>query len=89
MRIVSSSPAIPTMGLDVLATQAVYRSLFEQAANGACVVWISEELDDLLAYAHRIAVMYGGRIAGIVRREDASRQMIGRWMAGADRGEAA
>jgi simple sugar transport system ATP-binding protein len=79
----------PTMGLDVLATQAVYRTLFQQAAGGACVVWISEELDDLLAYAHRIAVIYGGRFAGIIRREDASRQMIGRWMAGADRGEAA
>ena len=57
--------------------------------HGACVVWISEDLDDLLAYAHRIAVIYGGSIAGIVRREDASRQMIGRWMAGMDRGEAA
>jgi general nucleoside transport system ATP-binding protein len=79
----------PTMGLDVLATQAVYRSLFAQARNGACIVWISEELDDLLAYAHRIAVMHGGRIVGIVRREDASRQMIGRWMAGMGRGEAA
>jgi ABC-type uncharacterized transport system ATPase subunit len=79
----------PTMGLDVLATQAVYRSLFAQARDGACIVWISEELDDLLAYAHRIAVMHGGRIVGIVRREDANRQMIGRWMAGMGRGEAA
>jgi general nucleoside transport system ATP-binding protein len=79
----------PAMGLDVLATQAAYRSLFQQAAAGACVVWISEELDDLLAYAHRIAVIYGGRIAGIVRREDVSRQLIGRWMAGLDRGAAA
>jgi ABC-type uncharacterized transport system ATPase subunit len=42
-----------------------------------------------LAYAHRIAVMYDGRIAGIVRRQDASRQMIGRWLAGAGRGAAA
>ena len=79
----------PAMGLDVLATQEVYRSLFEQAAAGACVVWISEELDDLLAYAHRIAVIYGGRIAGIVRQEEADRQIIGHWMAGMDRGAAA
>ena len=79
----------PAMGLDVLATQAVYRSLFEQAAAGACVVWISEELDDLLAYAHRIAVIYGGTIAGVVRRRDATRQIIGRLMAGMDRGAAA
>ena len=79
----------PTMGLDVLAAQAVYRALFEQAAAGACVVWISEELDDLLAYAHRIAVIHGGSIAGIVRRRDASRQTIGHWMAGVERGAAA
>jgi len=79
----------PTMGLDVLGTRAVYRALFEQAAAGACIVWISEELDDLLVYAHRIAVIYNGRIAGIVRRKNASRQSIGRWMAGMDRGEAA
>jgi simple sugar transport system ATP-binding protein len=72
----------PTMGLDVLASQAVYRSLFDQARAGACVVWISEELDDLLSYAHRIAVIHAGRFADIVRRENADRQKIGRWMAG-------
>ena len=53
------------MGLDVLAAQAVYRELFRHAARGACVVWISEDLDDLLSYAHRIAVIYDGQIAGI------------------------
>jgi general nucleoside transport system ATP-binding protein len=72
----------PTMGLDVLATRAVYSNLFKQAADGACVVWISEELDDLMRYAHRIAVIFNGRIAGVVRREDANRQMIGQLMAG-------
>jgi general nucleoside transport system ATP-binding protein len=74
----------PTMGLDVLATQAVCRALLQQAAEGASVVWISEELDDLLAYAHRIAVIHGGRLAGIVEQQTADRQMIGRWMAGLD-----
>ncbi len=72
----------PTMGLDVLATQSVYRELFRQAADGACVVWISEELDDLMSYAHRIAVIHDGEIAGIVRRDEADRQTLGRWMAG-------
>jgi len=70
------------MGLDVLAAQAVYRELFRHAAAGACVVWISEELDDLMSYAHRIAVMHDGAIAGIVRRDAADRQALGRWMAG-------
>ena len=46
------------------------------------MVWISEDLDDLLSYAHRIAVIHDGAIMGIVRREDADRQTLGRWMAG-------
>ncbi len=72
----------PTMGLDVLAAEAVYRELFRHAADGACVVWISEELDDLTNYAHRIAVMHQGEIVGIVRRDEADRQRLGQWMAG-------
>jgi general nucleoside transport system ATP-binding protein len=72
----------PTMGLDVLAAQAVYREMFRHAAQGASVVWISEELDDLLSYAHRIAVIHDGRIAGIARQQAADRQLLGRWMAG-------
>ncbi|MDN3273112.1 ATP-binding cassette domain-containing protein [Frankia sp. RB7] len=72
----------PTMGLDVLATQAVYREMFRQATEDACVVWISEELDDLLSYAHRIAVIHAGEIMGITRREAADRRTLGRWMAG-------
>jgi hypothetical protein len=39
-------------------------------------------MDDLLRYAHRIAVLYGGRIIGIVERHNATRQLLGRWMAG-------
>jgi simple sugar transport system ATP-binding protein len=72
----------PTMGLDVLAAHAVYREMLRQAAAGVCVVWISEELDDLLSYAHRIAVIHDGAIMGIVGREAADRQALGRWMAG-------
>nr|QDF36920.1 ATP-binding cassette domain-containing protein [Bradyrhizobium symbiodeficiens] len=72
----------PTMGLDVLATQAVYREMFRHAAGGACVIWISEELDDLVSYAHRIAVIHNGKIMGLVRREEADRQTLGRWMTG-------
>lgn len=78
----------PTMGLDVSATQAVYAELFRHAEHGACVVWISEDLDDLLNYAHRIAVLHDGRITGIAHHESANRQMLGRWMAGADRNAA-
>jgi general nucleoside transport system ATP-binding protein len=72
----------PTMGLDVSAAGAVRRCMFEHAARGAAVVWFSEDLDDLLAYAHRIAVLHGGRCAGIVPRAEATRDLIGRMMIG-------
>jgi general nucleoside transport system ATP-binding protein len=72
----------PTMGLDVSAAGAVRRCMFEHAARGAAVVWFSEDLDDLLAYAHRIAVLHGGRCAGIVPRAEATRDLIGGMMTG-------
>ena len=52
----------PTMGLDITATAFVYERMVAAAAAGAAVLWISEELDDLLALAHRIAVIREGRI---------------------------
>jgi general nucleoside transport system ATP-binding protein len=72
----------PTMGLDLSATQAVYAKLFQHAADGAAVVWISEELDDLMRFAHRIGVLFHGRILGIVDAADADRNRLGRWMMG-------
>ena len=72
----------PTMGLDLSATQAVYARLFEHAASGAGVVWISEELDDLLRFAHRIGVLFHGRMLGIVDATSADRNQLGRWMMG-------
>jgi ABC-type uncharacterized transport system ATPase subunit len=71
----------PTMGLDLGATRFVHRLLHEQAAAGACVVWLSEDLDELLASTHRVAVLSKGRFAGVVRTDQADRRKIGLWMA--------
>jgi ABC-type uncharacterized transport system ATPase subunit len=72
----------PTMGLDLIAADSARRGMFEHAASGSAVLWMSEDLDDLLQYAHRIAVLFNGRLMGIVPRADASRDHIGRLMAG-------
>jgi ABC-type uncharacterized transport system ATPase subunit len=72
----------PTMGLDVAATRAVHGHLLACAGRGGSVVWFSEDLDELLRFAHRIAVMRTGRIVGVLAREAASRQALGRLMAG-------
>lgn len=74
----------PTMGLDVSATQAIYSKLFGYASRGSAVLWISEDLDDLLHYAHRIAVLFHGRILRTVDHADADRNAIGSWMMGAE-----
>ncbi|MGE0844926.1 MAG: ABC transporter ATP-binding protein [Flavobacteriaceae bacterium] len=75
----------PTMGLDLAATAAVYRTMFEQAAAGSAVLWISEELDDLITAAHRIVVMREGSIvADIANGPDVSREAIGALMTGMD-----
>ena len=70
----------PTMGLDLQATQAVYDALFAQAAAGAAVLWISEDLDDLLRYAHRIGVLYHGRLVCVLPAEQTDRMRLGHLM---------
>jgi ABC-type uncharacterized transport system ATPase subunit len=72
----------PTMGLDVNAAMAVRQHMFDHAARGAAVLWFSEDLDDLLADAHRIAVLHGGSCVAVVPRAEATRDEIGRMMMG-------
>jgi len=73
----------PTRGLDVGATEEVQRTLLEQRARGAAILLISEDLDELLALSDRIAVIYEGRIMGIVPGDAADVHAIGLMMAGA------
>ena len=56
--------AQPTRGLDVGAVAAVYGHIRAACARGAGVLLISCELDELIAVADRIVVLYRGRIMG-------------------------
>jgi general nucleoside transport system ATP-binding protein len=71
----------PTRGLDVGAIEFVHRRLIEERDRGTAVVIISTELDEVVALADRIAVMYRGRIVGIAPH-DTSREVLGLMMAG-------
>jgi len=73
----------PTRGLDIGATEWVQRKLLDQRRKGAAILLISEDLDELLSVSDRIAVMYEGRIMGIVDAEEADVAQLGLWMAGA------
>jgi simple sugar transport system ATP-binding protein len=74
--------ASPTRGLDVGAIETVHAYLRDAAAEGVAVLLISEDLDEILGLADRIAVMYEGAIVGVTSRADASVEDIGLQMAG-------
>ncbi len=75
----------PTYGLDVGATEYVRRQLLALRERGKAVLLVSEDLEEIFELADRIAVMYGGRLVGIVDRERADLEEIGLWMAGSAR----
>jgi simple sugar transport system ATP-binding protein len=72
----------PTRGLDVGATEYVRQTLLEQRASGAAILLVSEDLDELIALADRLVVMYEGRIVGAVVADDADPDRLGLLMAG-------
>jgi general nucleoside transport system ATP-binding protein len=73
----------PTRGLDVGAIETVHGLLLEQRASGTAILLISEELDEILAIADRVAVIYEGRIAGVMDVADAEIGQLGLLMTGA------
>ena len=85
-RELSTDPAVliaaqPTRGVDVGAAEFFHRRLLDQRAAGRAILLVSLELDEILALADRILVLYEGRIAGEFT-PDASEDEIGLAMAG-------
>lgn len=72
----------PTRGLDVGATEFVHTQLLARRAAGAGVLLVSEDLEELLALADRIVVIYEGRIVGEVPADGADIERLGLLMAG-------
>jgi len=72
----------PTRGLDVGAIEGIHRLLIELRDQGAAILLISEELDELFSLADRIAVMYEGQIVGEKSPEHANLHEVGLMMAG-------
>lgn len=73
----------PTHGVDIGSTEFIHRQLLAERERGVAILLISTELDEIFALSDRIAVMYQGRIVGIVPVEKADRETIGLMMAGA------
>ena len=78
--------AQPTRGLDVGSIEYIHRRIVEQRDAGAAIVIVSTELDEVLAVGDRIAVMFDGRIVGILQGDDATYENLGLLMGGAEFG---
>jgi simple sugar transport system ATP-binding protein len=86
-RVLSRKPRLiiadlPTQGLDVGATEFVRNKLIEAKQNKACVLLISEDLDEVLELSDWVAPIYEGQLMAILPGEAARREVVGAMMAG-------
>lgn len=72
----------PSRGLDIGATKYIQSRIVEERDKGTAVLLVSTELDELLELSDRILVMYGGKVMGIVDQKSATRENLGKLMAG-------
>ena len=77
--------AQPTRGVDVGAIEFIHARLREARDQGKAVLLVSADLAEVLALADRVAVMYGGRFVAVLPRADATPEIIGPLMTGAER----
>ncbi len=71
----------PTRGLDVGATSAVQQQLLVERDRGAAIIYVSTELEEVMAMSDHIAVMYGGEFVGVLDAESATVEEVGLLMA--------
>ena len=72
----------PSRGLDIGATESVRRQLVAQRDQGLGVLFVSEDIDELLQVADTIAVMFEGRIMDLLPAAEAEAEALGLLMAG-------
>ncbi|MDI3470730.1 MAG: Nucleoside ABC transporter, ATP-binding protein [Pseudolabrys sp.] len=78
----------PTWGVDAGAAAVIRQALVDLSARGAAVLVISQDLDELMEIADRIAVMFHGRLSEPIDRGRATREKLGLLMGGAGLGTA-
>ena len=72
----------PTRGLDIGATVAVQQSLLEQRSRGAAILYISTELEEVMAMSDRLAVIYRGQLVEVPDANTATLEQMSLLMAG-------
>ena len=72
----------PTRGLDVGSIEYIHARIVQKREEGCAILLVSPELDEILELSDRIAVMYRGRIVGLLDADEASKEEVGLLMAG-------
>ena len=78
----------PTRGLDVGSIEYIHSRIVEKRDQGCAVLLVSTELDEIMGLSDRIAVMYHGRVNGVVNTSDVTKEQLGLLMAGVDPAQA-
>jgi simple sugar transport system ATP-binding protein len=76
----------PSAGLDVPSARLLHARLLAVRARGVAIVVASHDLEEILALSDRVAVLYRGRIRGILGRGEATRGSIGDLLGGLEMG---
>ncbi|UCC54215.1 MAG: ABC transporter ATP-binding protein [Anaerolineaceae bacterium] len=76
--------AQPTRGIDVGSIEFIHNQIVSQRDEGAAVLVVSAELDEVLGLADRVAVMFHGQIVATLPIEEATRERVGLLMAGSE-----
>ena len=74
--------AQPTRGIDIGAIEFIHKSIIKKRDEGAAVLLVSAELDEIIGLADRIAVLFEGKIVATLDAAEADREQIGLLMAG-------
>jgi ABC-type uncharacterized transport system ATPase subunit len=74
----------PTRGLDIVATEFVHRELVRRRNEGAAVLLVSTDLDEIQDLSDRILVMFEGRVIGEVMPGPEARSRVGLLIGGAE-----
>jgi ABC-type uncharacterized transport system ATPase subunit len=72
----------PTRGVDIGATEFIYKELVEAKTNNKAVLLVSADLDEILSLADRIGVIYKGRIIREFERSKTTKEEVGFFMMG-------
>jgi simple sugar transport system ATP-binding protein len=86
-KVLSRNPRVliavqPTSGLDVGATEFITEKLKEQRSLGVGILLISGDLNEIMALSDRIAVIFEGKIMGVMPADRAKLEKIGLMMGG-------